>query len=301
MNGDAGTDGPSTGADRLFHLDGELVPAAEATVSVQDRGFTYGDAAFERLRVYGGDVFAWEAHADRLKTTCDLLSLDHGIPSDELHGRILDTLDANGLYDACVRLSISRGVQAGRLDPEPEIDPTVVIIVRPLPRGGIGGDSVWDEPATLRTVRTRRVPNDAIPAEANTHNYLNRILARLELRGSDADEALMLDTQGRVAEGATSTVFAVDGDGLLTPARSGPVRPASSRSTIIDIATEEGIPVREATIQATTLRDAEELFCTNSTWEVRPVEEVDGVPFDTGAVTELLAHRYRERVEGACY
>jgi len=294
-------DTTDSGRNRLFHLNGELVPAAEATVSVQDRGFKYGDAAFESLRAYGGDVFGWAAHADRLATTCDLLALDHGIDRAELHERVLETLDANDLKDAYVRLSISRGVQPGKLDPQREVDPTVVIIVKPLPRGGIDGEPVWDEPASLRTVKTRRVPDTAIPAEAKTHNYLNGVLARLELRGSDADEALMLDAEGRVAEGATSNLFAVDGDGLLTPALSGPVLPGVTRATVIDIAEEEGIPVREASVRPKTLREAEEVFCTNSTWEIRPVDAVDGASLETGPVTELLVHRYRERVENQFY
>jgi branched-chain amino acid aminotransferase len=300
MSGESET-GDGEGADRLFHVDGELVLADEATVSVRDRGFKYGDAAFETLRAYGGDVFGWERHAERLATTCDLLAIDHGIPSSDLRDRIRETLDANGLADAYVRLSISRGVQPGKLAPDPEVDPTVVVIVKPLPRGGVEGDPVWEDPATLSTVKTRRVPNTAIPAEAKTHNYLNGILARLELQGTDADEALMLDAEGRVAEGATSNVFAVDGDGLLTPALSGPVLPGVTRATVIDIAEAEGIPVREASIAPRTFREAEEVFCTNSTWEVRPVDSVDGATLGTGPVTELLTHRYRERVEAAFY
>ncbi|WP_435116795.1 aminotransferase class IV [Halolamina sp. C58] len=282
---------------RLYHVDGELVPADRATVSVEDRGFQYGDAAFETLRAYGGDVFGWEAHADRLAATCDLLAIDHGLARDDLHDRIRETLDANDLDDAYVRLSISRGVQPGKLDPDPEVDPTVVIVVKPLPRGGLDGEPVWDGPATLRTVSTQRIPDAAVPARAKTHNYLNGILARLELRGTDADEAVMLDSAGHVAEGATSNVFAVDGDGLLTPALSGPVLPGITRATVIDIAEEEGIPVREVTIAPDALRTAEELFCTNSTWEVRPVEAIDGASVGGGPVTELLARRYRERVE----
>lgn len=301
MSEDSGTDGASGASERLFHLNGELVPADEATVSVRDRGFKYGDAAFETLRAYGGDVFGWDLHADRLAKTCDLLAIDHGIARSSLHDRIQQTLNANGLDDAYVRLSISRGVQPGKLDPHPEVDPTVVIIVKPLPRGGIGGESVWDDPATLSTVQTKRVPDTAIPSEAKTHNYLNGILARLELRGSDADEALMLDAAGRVAEGATSNVFAVDDDGLLTPALSGPVLPGVTRATVIDIAEEEGIPVREVTMKPGTLRGAGEVFCTNSTWELRPVDAVDGTALDSGPVTELLAHRYRERVEDQFY
>ncbi|WP_049980974.1 aminotransferase class IV [Halolamina rubra] len=291
----------SDGSDRVFHVDGELVPAGEATVSVEDRGFQYGDAAFETLRAYGGDVFGWDAHADRLAETCDLLAIDHGLARDDLHNRILATLDANDLADAYVRLSISRGVQPGKLDPDPEVDPTVVVVVKPLPRGGLSGESVWDGPATLQTVSTRRIPDAAVPARAKTHNYLNGILARLELRGTDADEAIMLDSAGHVAEGATSNVFAVDGDGLLTPALSGPVLPGITRATVLDIADDEGIPVREGTFGPETLRSAEELFCTNSTWEIRPVDAVDGATVGGGPVTELLARRYRERVEDAYY
>jgi branched-chain amino acid aminotransferase len=286
---------------RLFHVGGDLVPADEATVSVEDRGFQYGDAAFETLRAYGGDVFGWDAHADRLEETCDLLAIEHGLSRGDLHDRIRETLDANDLDDAYVRLSVSRGVQAGKLDPDPETDPTVVVIVKPLPRGGVDGEPVWDNPARLRTVSTQRVPDAAVPARAKTHNYLNGILARLELRDTDADEAVMLDSAGHVAEGATSNVFAVDADGLLTPALSGPVLPGITRATVIDVAESEGIPVREVTMGPEALRSAEEVFCTNSTWEVRPVESVDGKSVGGGPVTELLAQNYRERVEEAFY
>ena len=285
----------------LYHVDGDLVLADEATVSVEDRGFQYGDAAFETLRAYGGDVFGWDAHADRLAESCDLLAIDHGLSRENLHDRIQATLDANDLDDAYVRLSVSRGVQPGKLDPDPEVNPTVVVIVKPLPRGGLDGESVWDGPATLRTVSTQRIPDAAVPARAKTHNYLNGILARLELRGTDADEAVMLDSAGHVAEGATSNVFAVDADGLLTPALSGPVLPGITRATVIDIAEEEGIPVREVTMRPEALRSAQEVFCTNSTWEIRPVESVDGASVGGGPVTELLAQRYRERVEEQFY
>jgi len=295
------SDDGDTGDEVLFHVNGELVPRDEATVSVHDRGFKYGDAAFETLRAYGGDVFGWEAHADRLESTCDLLEIDHGLSREGLHDRILETLAANGFEDAYVRLTVSRGVQPGKLAPQPDVDPTVVIIVKPLPRGGGDGDPVWDGPATLKTVQTRRIPDNAVPARAKTHNYLNGILARLELRGTDADEAVMLDAQGHVAEGATSNVFAVDGDGLVTPALSGPVLPGVTRATVIDIAEEEGIPVRETTMLPKALREAEEAFCTNSTWEVRPVESVDGASVGGGPVTELLAQGYRQRVEERFY
>jgi len=119
-----------------YHVDGSLVPASKATVSVRDRGFMYGDGAFETLRAYGGDVFKWDSHADRLDETCTILQLDHGLSRETLKQRIDDTLDANNLTDAYVKLAITRGVQPGKLTPQPTSDPTVVVYVSSLPRGG---------------------------------------------------------------------------------------------------------------------------------------------------------------------
>ncbi|WP_254767222.1 aminotransferase class IV [Salinilacihabitans rarus] len=285
--------------DRLYHVDGDLVPASEATVRVDDRGFRYGDAAFETLRAYGGEVFAWEAHADRLDRTCEALSLDHGLSRADLRDRIDETLAANDLRDAYVRLSITRGVQPGKLAPRPEVDPTVVVYTNPLPRGGRAGEAVWDGPATLETVETRRIPDAAVPSAAKTHNYLNGILARAEL--GDADEALLCDLDGSVAEGATSNVFFVREDGLHTPTTDGPVLPGITRDIVLELAAEADVPTHEGRYDPADVRGAEEVFLTNTTWEVRPVAAVDGVAVERGPVTDLLARLYDERVEAACY
>ncbi|SFF91450.1 branched-chain amino acid aminotransferase [Halopelagius inordinatus] len=312
---DGGDEGDDE-SDLLYHVDGELVPADEATVSVRDRGFMYGDAAFETLRAYGGDVFRWGAHADRLRETCDVLSLDHGVAADDLKARVDETLRANELEDAYVRLSVTRGVQPGKLTPEEAVDPTVVVVATPLPRGGRGSDPVWDGPASLQTVKTRRVPDRSIPARAKTHNYLNGILARLELRvtdvagqspagrrGSlgDADEAVMLDSDGHLAEGATSNLFFVRDDALCTPSLDGPVLPGVTRAEVVDVAAAEEIPVREGSFTPDDLRDASEAFVTNTTWEIRPVESVDGIDVGGGPVTTLLSTVFDARVEREHY
>ncbi|MFC6732009.1 aminotransferase class IV [Haladaptatus sp. DYSN1] len=289
-----------------FHVNGDLVPEAEATVSVRDRGFMYGDAAFETLRAYGGSVFEWSAHAARLRRTCETLSLDHGLTDDDLLTRIQETLDANDLEDAYVKLSISRGVQPGKLTPAPEVDPTVVVIVKELPRGGTAGTPVWDRPAVVQTVKTRRIPNEAVPADAKTHNYLNGILARLELSkaASDtyqADEALIRDADGNIAEGATSNVFFVVDNALRTPTTTGPVLPGVTRDIVLKLAREEGIPVEEGTYTPDQLRRADEAFLTNTTWELRPVESVDGIQVGGGPVTDLLSLVFKEYVEERHY
>ena len=310
----------------VYHVDGELVPAEAASVSVDDRGFRYGDAAFETMRAYGGEVFAWDAHMSRLRETCDVLELEHGIGDDDLYRRIEDALAANELSDAYVRLSITRGVQPGKLTPQEPVDPTVVIIVKPLPRGGSDGQPVYEGPATLQTVKTKRVPDTAIPARAKTHNYLNGILARLELRVSDADEAIMVDTDGHVAEGATSNLFFVRDNALRTPSLDGPVLPGITRRVVLDIADEEGIPVEDGQYTPDEIRNADEVFVTNSTWEIRPVEVVDGIRIGddadsgggsgdagdndsnettdsttAGPVTTLLSRLFDARIERAHY
>ncbi|WP_251328183.1 aminotransferase class IV [Haloplanus pelagicus] len=279
-----------------YHVNGRLVPEGEATVRVDDRGFRYGDAAFETLRAYGGTVFEWAAHRDRLVGTCETLGMGGAVPAD-LRDRIRATLDANDLADAYVRVSVTRGVQAGKLTPDPEVEPSVVVIVKPLPRGGVEGDPVWDGPAAVRTVERRRIPESAMPADAKTHNYLDGILARLELRGSGADEALVRDTDGFVAEGATSNVFFVDDGVLKTPALSGPILPGVTRAVVLELATAADVPVETDAYGVDTVREADEAFLTNTTWEVRPVAAVDGVAVGGGPVTDRLAAAFDRRVE----
>ena len=163
----------------------------------------YGDGAFETLRVYGGDPFEWTAHRERLQRTAETLGFGDAVPED-LRDRVDETLAANDSGDAYLKVSVTRGVQPGKLTPDPDVDPTVVVYASPLPRGGVDGDSVWDGPATVQTVRTRRPPDESLPADAKTHNYLPGVLARLELRRAAtdefaADEAVMRTTDDSLA------------------------------------------------------------------------------------------------------
>jgi branched-chain amino acid aminotransferase len=283
-----------------YHVDGDLVPDSEATVSVRDRGFMYGDAAFETLRAYGGTTFEWAAHRDRLERTCETLGMPDAVPED-LADRVRETLAANDLDDAYVRVSVTRGEQPGKLTPRPEVDPTVVVVVKPLPRGGVDGEPVWDGPAALRTVETRRIPDEALPADVKTHNYLGGILARLELRrtaGEDAaDEALVRDTDGYVTEGATSNVFFVDGGTLHTPGLDASILPGVTRSVVLELAERADLPVETGRYRVEDIRAADEVFLTNTTWEVRPVTAFDGTDFEVGPTTERLMDAFDRRVE----
>lgn len=281
-----------------FYVDGELYPASEATVSVNDRGFKYGDAAFETLRSYNGVPFAWTRHFDRLDRTCELLSIDHGLDSSELRGAIDETLAANEISEAYIRLSITRGSHAGKLTPPSTVEPTLVIIVSELPRGGAEGAAVWEDPATASIVDTVRMPDESIPAAAKTHNYLNGIIARLE---TEADEALMLDSEGALTEGATSNLFfCVDGT-LKTPSLDGPVLPGITREVVLKLATDLDIPTEVGTYTPDDLHRADEAFFTNTTWELRPITRVDDTRLSPGSMTEQLSNAFKARVEERYY
>ena len=287
-----------------YHLNGSLVDREDATVHVDDRGFRYGDGAFETCRAYGGEVFAWDRHRDRLQRTCETLGMADAVP-DDIALRVAETLDGNDLEDAYVRISVTRGVQPGKLTPRESVDPTVIVYVRPLPRGGTEGEPVWDGPAVVQSAKTRRVPDGALPANAKTHNYLNSILARLELRraaneGYQPDEALMRDIDGYVAEGASSNLFFVD-DGVLKTPATDELLPGITRELVAETAESEGFPVETGRYTVDDVRSADEAFLTNSTWELRPVESVDGIEVGDGPMTSLLGRLYDERVEARCY
>jgi len=287
--------------ERQYHVDGDLVPASEATVNVRDRGFMYGDGAFETMRVYGGTIFEWSAHADRLRRSCEQLGFADALPpAEDLRERIHETLAANDLTEAYTKLSITRGVQPGKLSPDPDVDPTIVVYVSELPRGGTDGERVWSAPAALATVDSRQTPDSALPAGAKTHNYLNSILARLELRGSEADEAIVRSVDGLLAEGATSNLFFVQGGRLCTPAESVPLLPGITRDVVLELAEQAGIAVETGEYDPELLAAADEVFVTNSTWEIRPATSVDGRPYESGPVTRELQERFDERIE-QCY
>lgn len=288
-----------------WHVDGELVDHRSATVPVRDRGFRFGDGAVETLRVYGGTLFQWDDHLERLFDTCTAMGLDHEFGAAELRARIEATLSANELQDAVVTLSITRGPQPGDVWPAATVDPTVVVTVTAAPRGGRSGTRRWEEPATVQTVRTRRIPPACLPGPDTTHNRLNTVLACQELRSMaadrPADDALVRDLDGAVVGGARAALCVVTEAGLHTPAPEGTDAPSITRATVQALADAEDIPVREGVIDREEVYDAAEVFLANTSWEIRPVRTVDGIAFDPGPVTALLATRYDDRVEHACY
>lgn len=292
-----------------YHVDGSLVDADAATLPVDHRGVALGDGASEPVRAYGGVPFAWPRHAERLFDACDALGIDPGVGTDELAARIGATLDANDLDEALVRVSVVRGdraaddasrIDAGRLRPQPAVEPTVLVTATPLSDAAAGGA------VTLQTVRTRAVAADAVPAAPITHNRLDAVCAQLELRraappdGDPADEALVCDGDGHVVGGSASDPFFVGDDAVHVPALGERPPRTATRSIVRSLADEEGLPVVASAYAPGDVRDAAEAFVAEPTAGIRPIDRLDGVAVGGGPVTELLSRLFAERVDAAC-
>lgn len=262
---------------------GTVTPPEEARISPLDRGFLYGDAAFETLRCYDGEPAFLDAHVDRLRETLSALSIPAEVTVEGMRRRVerlVSAVASEGTTDAYVRVSVTRGDREGLLAPT-ETTPRLVATAAPLSRRRY-------PPATVAVVDQRRY--DAPQYRLKTHNYLPSVLARAE--ASDADEALMRGPDGGVVSGAVSNVFAVRDGRLRTPDEA--VRPGVTRAVVRAVAADLGIDTEVGPLAD--LASADAAFLTNSTWGVRPVGAVEGtaLPADDDRVA-ALADAYLER------
>jgi branched-chain amino acid aminotransferase len=268
-------------------LNGEFVPREEAMVSAFDRSFLYGDGLFETVRAYAGTPFKLAGHLKRLAASGEALGI---VPPDGLADAATELIERNGLSDAYVRITVSRGTHAGALAPDEPLAPTVLIEAKPLHPYPA---ELYERGAAL-TVSSLAHDSASPLRRHKTTSYLVSILAKREAKERGVDEALLLDPAGNVAEGATSNVFCVRGGELLTPSLDLNILPGLTRATVIDLARGAGIAVREERFGLAALTSANEAFLTNSLMEVMPVRFVDDHAFAPapGPVTQSLAAAY---------
>jgi branched-chain amino acid aminotransferase len=284
----------------LIHLNGRLVPEDEGVVSVFDRGFLFGDGVFESMRSYAGRVFRLAPHLDRLGRSAALAGLPGSPSRDHLEAAVGDLLQANGLADARLRLTLTRG--PGRPGDYVGADgpPTVVISASPY----AGPAAALVEEGVPVTVAARRaVPADCLDPAIKSLSRMASVLARREADAKGAFETILLDAAGRLTEGTSSNVFLVAGGRLLTPAAPRGALPGVTRAAVLEAAAAAGIAAQETDLPAERLAAAEEVFLTNSSWEVLPVSRVDGRPVGRGrpgTVTRELLARYRALVRREC-
>lgn len=278
----------------FIYFNGRIVSAAECVVSPFDHGFLYGHGLFETMRVYQGRVFRLENHLERLEVSASALGWPVLPGRTELSKAVRDVLQKNRLSDASVRLTLTRGIGASRPDAASCGQPTVAIyaslLPQPLPPAG------W----SLATVKLRRNLSSPL-VSIKSANYLDNMLARAEARQMGAHEAIMLNTDGLVAEGSMSNIFMVTAGRLITPDKQSGILPGITRQVVIELAQAAGIPVAERQIKPAELAAADEIFLTSSIMEVIPVTVLDRQPVGgrpvPGAVTLQLARLYKELAE----
>lgn len=275
---------------RAVSIDGSLTPPGEAKVSVYDRGFLYGDGVFETLRTYRGAPFALLDHLDRLESSARAVGIGLPVSTGTLEAEIRQALSEAANPESYLRLMLTRGQGPMGLDPALATDPLRVILVEPLSPLPA---SIYRDGVPVITERTERA-SDAAPG-AKVMNYLAGMLALQRAKAKGAHEALMLDVEGYVLEGATSNFFLViDGEILTTP--SSLVLPGITRAHVIRCAEREGIGVRFGSIGQGDLNAATEAFLTSSLREIVPVVRVDRTRIGDGKpgrLTRKLHLAYR--------
>lgn len=256
-----------------IYLDGQLVEAADAKISVFDHGLLYGDGIFEGIRLYGGNVFRLEEHLERLEYSAKAIMLKMPISRKEMAEAVCATCRANGLTDGYIRLVVTRGVGDLGLSPWLCPKPSVFIIADKI---ALYPREYYEKGLEIVTVPTRRMNPAALSPAIKSLNYLNNILAKIEAKQYGALEAIMLNDQGFVAECTGDNVFIVHKGKIYTPAAQQGALKGITRDTIFDIAKEIGVPIEEHDLTRYDLWNADECFLTGTGAEVIPVVKLDG-------------------------
>jgi branched-chain amino acid aminotransferase len=285
---------PAPARELTIYLDGKFVPESEAKVSVFDHGLLYGDGIFEGIRFYNGRVFRLEEHLDRLWDSARSICLEIPMSMREMTDALLETIRQNDLRDGYIRLLVTRGVGNLGLNPTQCKRPSVIIIVATI---ALYPAEIYAKGLTVVTCATRRTNPAALNPAVKSLNYLNNVMARIEANLAGADEALMLNEQGNVAECTADNVFIIKhGQGFTPPITAGALR-GITRSVVFDIAAEFGIKIAEADITRHDVFIADECFLTGTAAEVIPVIKADGRVIGEGKpgpISTRMIARFRE-------
>jgi branched-chain amino acid aminotransferase len=276
-------------------LNGRLVRGDGARVSVFDRSFLLGDGLFETMRATSGRVFRLEGHLARLHASANRLRLGLPWTLPELADAVQSTLGRNGLAEAALRLTVSRGIGEPGLRLSGADQPVAVVAVRPF----TGYPGQWYLPGATAIFSTlcknERSPLSGIKSTSNAEH----VLARAEAEERGADEALLLNTRGHLVEGSSTNLFVVIGGALYTPDLSSGCLPGITRAAVLELARASDLPIREAAVYPSMRGGWDEAFLTNSLLGVAPLTQVENSPIRSGRpgpITRDLAERFRNLV-----
>jgi branched-chain amino acid aminotransferase len=277
-------------------LDGEWYDRETAKVSVYDHGLLYGDGVFEGIRVYGGRVFRLREHLERLYDSAKAIWLEIPMPIDEMAALTEEAVRRSGLADAYLRHVITRGVGDLGLDPRKCPKPTVLLIVDAIRLFPV---EVYERGLRVVTAGTPIPQREALSPRVKSLNYLAHILAKVEGIQAGADEVLMLDAAGHVAEGSGQNLFVVKKGRIATPAAYSGILRGVTRDAVIEIARDAGYEVAETILNRYDVYTADEAFFTGTASEIIHLRELDGRAIGDGRrgpVTRDLAARFQALV-----
>jgi len=265
---------PATGVKQAkIYIDGKFYPEASAKISVLDHGLLYGDGIFEGIRFYNGRVFRLEEHLDRLWDSARSICLEIPMTMREVTEAVLETIRQNHLRDGYIRLLVTRGVGNLGLNPVQCKHPSVIIIAATI---ALYHENIYRNGLTIVTCATRRTSPAALNPAVKSLNYLNNVMARIEANLAGADEALMLNDAGNVAECTADNVFIIKRGQIFTPPITAGALRGITRSIVFEIAAELGIKIMEADITRHDVFIADECFLTGTAAEIVPVVKADG-------------------------
>jgi branched-chain amino acid aminotransferase len=280
-----------------IYLNGTYVQKENALISVYDHGFLYGDGIFEGIRIYNGNIFKCKEHLDRLYDSAKSIMLNIPLSYEEMKHVLIETVRKNELRDGYIRLVVSRGPGDLGLDPKRAPKANVIIIVEQL--------AIYPEEAYLNglktvSVSTRRNIPDALNPKIKSLNYLNNIMVKIQANLAGVGEAIMLNSQGYVAEGSSDNIFIIKRGIVYTPPCYIGALEGITRAAIIEICQKVGIPVKEEPFTLHDVYVADEVFFTGTAAEVIAVREVDARVIGegkAGPITTRLLKEFRSLVE----
>ncbi|MGB9678675.1 MAG: branched-chain-amino-acid transaminase [Thermoanaerobacteraceae bacterium] len=278
----------------LVYVNGEFVDSEKASISVFDHGYLYGDGIFEGIRAYDGVIFKLDEHLKRLYSMAKALLIEMPITMDKMKEKVIEAVKINSLKDAYIRLVVSRGKGDLGLDPYKCPKPTVVIIADKIT---LYPETMYKNGLKIITSTYRRNSIQALDPQIKSLNYLNNILAKIEAVKAGYPEALLLNQEGYVAECTGDNIFIISNGILFTPPSAVGSLGGITRSTVIDIAKQLGIPFEEKFFSLFNVYTADECFLTGTAAEAIPVVEVDhrvigdGVP---GPITNKIIEEFRK-------
>lgn len=253
-------------------LDGELVSAEQAKVSVFDRGFLYGDSVFETIRTYGGRPYQLDAHLQRLASSAAQVFIELPVSLDVFEHEVRLAVSSAGNAESYIRVMVTRGRGALGLDPAQATRSLRVIVVTDLQ---VLPEEAYEKGVSVVTYRTQRLADATPAAGAKIGNYLVAVLAMKQAREAGAAEALIVDHDEHVIEGSTSNVFFVRHGNVITPPEAAGILPGITRKKVLELASRSGLRVDFDTLTTSELSNLDELFISSSIRELLPVVKVD--------------------------